>query len=289
MTAREAILARVRELPTLSASALRLGELAQDGRSSAADFEHAIRPDPALTANLLRFANVAYFGLRSRAESVKQAVTLLGVKRVSEIAAAAALAPVIPPRLGGYGVSASEFWLHCVAVAVLTERLTDELGLLRSERLFTAAVLHDVGKLAIGTSVELASGEILGRVRRDGEPLVAAERAVLGLDHGEVGGLVAEAWRLPTVAGTVARWHHAPGDAPPSADGGTIDIVHVADALAHSMGFGADAAELARAVDPGAEARLGIRPRSLERVASASVEEIHQLAALFGAPPGGRP
>lgn len=280
------ILERLKELPTLSATAARLAGLARDERSSVADFERVIRPDPALTANLLRIVNSAYFGLRSRAESVRQAVTLLGLRRTSEVAAAAALAPIIPRRLPGYEVEASSFWMHCVAVAVLSERLSGELGVRRPDLTFTAGLLHDMGKLAVGAFVAGSSVEILSRTREGGMDFVSAERAVLGLDHSQVGGMVAKVWNLPPAVADVARWHHAPGDAPEAADRLLVDLVHVADALAHSLGMGTDAGEMARKVDPAAEARLEIRARHLERVASESLEEIGELARQF-LPSGG--
>ncbi len=278
MIAPEMILSRVKQLPTLSASVVRLAELARDDRSGAADFEKVIRPDPALTANLLRIVNSAYFGLRSRAESVRQAVTLLGLRRTSEVAAAAALAPVIPRRLPGYEVEAPVFWLHSVAVAVLSERLAGELGVKRPDLTFTAGLLHDIGKLAIGAFVEGASAEILARVRGGGLAFVSAEREVLGVDHTEVGAKVAEAWRLPPAVADVARWHHSPGEAPAGEDRILVDLVHAADALSHSLGLGTDVGEMSRTVDLGAEARLGIRARRLERVASESLDEIRDLA-----------
>jgi putative nucleotidyltransferase with HDIG domain len=279
------ILSRLRSLPTLSATAVRLSALARDERSSAADFEKAIRPDPALTANLLRIVNAAYFGLRARVDSVRQAVTLLGLRRTSEVAAAAALGPIIPRRLPGYEIDASSFWQHCIAVAVLSERLSAELRVRRPDLIFTAGLLHDLGKLAIGAFVAEASGEILLRVRQGGISFASAERAALGVDHAEVGAALAEWWKLPPAVADVSRWHHAPAEAPETADRLLVDLVHVADALAHSLGMGADVGEMARKVDAATEARLGIRSRRLEHVAGESLEQIRELERQF-APAG---
>jgi putative nucleotidyltransferase with HDIG domain len=281
------VLARVRQLPAPSASLLRVSALARDERSSASDFEQAIRPDPALTANVLRIANSAYFGLRCRAESIRHAVALLGVRRIAEVASAAALAPIIPACVPGYEMSASDFWRHSVAVAVLAERTAAALKLDRCDGLFTAALLHDVGKLAIASFVASASGEILAR-SRDGETLVRAEHHVLGLDHAEVGAAVAEAWCLPDAAAAAARWHHAPGQAPEGSDRRAVDVVHLADALAHALGLGADVGELARDVDGGASARVALSAQALERVAAESLEEIADLTALLAGTSGGK-
>ena len=282
----ESVLTCLEKLPALPAAAIRVSELARDERSSAVDFERVIRPDAALTANVLRFANSAYFGLRSKVESVRQAVALLGLKRTSELAAAAALGPIIPSRLPGYEIDASGFWTHCMAVAVLSERLATELRLEHPDLIFTAGLLHDIGKIAIASFVSNCAQEIMSRVH-GGLAFVSAERAVLGVDHTEVGSAMAVAWKLPTAVADVARLHHAPGEAPAGTDRVLIDLVHAADALAHALGLGRDAGELARAVDPGAEERLGIRARFLERVAGKSVDEIRELAQLFAPGRGG--
>jgi putative nucleotidyltransferase with HDIG domain len=273
-------LERIKKLPTLSAATGRLAALIRDERSGAADFEKVIRPDMALTANLLRMANSAYFGLRCRAESVRQAITLLGLKRVFEVAASAAFAPVIPRLLPGYEVEAAAFWLHSAAVAVLSERLALELRCGTPDLLFTAGLLHDVGKLVVGSFVAEEQGAILRRVRQ-GQSFIAAEKEVLGLTHAELGARVAEAWSLPPAVAWAARWHHEPTAAPPEVDRNLVSLVHAADALAHQLGFGADTGELAREIDSAAEGRLGLKARRLEVVASGSLESIREMGNLF--------
>jgi putative nucleotidyltransferase with HDIG domain len=279
------VAASVRALPTPSAAVARLHALARDPRSSAADLDATIRPDPALTANLLKLANSAHFGLRHRVGTAREAIALLGVRRVCEVATSAAFAPLIPDRLPGYDVDARAFWGHCVAVAVLAERvaLAGDRGARRGapDLLFTAGLLHDLGKLAVAAFVAEGAGAILGRVRSGG-PFAAAEREVLGVDHGEVGALVAEAWALPPPVAWAARWHHAPAAAPEEARP-LCALVHVADALAHSLGLGADAGELARAIDPEAARLAGASVRTLERVASESLDAIGEMTRALGA------
>jgi len=283
----EQVLARVKKLPTLSTTMARLWTLAKDDQAGAADFEKVIRPDPALTANLLRVANSAYFGLRCRAESVRQAVTLLGLKRVCEVATSVAFAPVIPARLPGYEVDASSFWTHSVAVAVFSEKLAKELSIGTPDMLFTAGLLHDIGKLVVGVFVADEQGEIMRRVRA-GTSFVEAERAVLGTDHCALGAMVAQAWSLPPAVGWVARWHHRPADAPPDVDGKLVGLVHAADALAHAMGFGADSGELAREIDGSVEQKLGVKARRLEAVAGSTLDAIREMGSLFASSSGGQ-
>jgi putative nucleotidyltransferase with HDIG domain len=276
------ILAHVDRLPAFPTSAIQLSGLLRDERAGAPEVEKVVRPDPSLTANLLRMANSSYFSPRSRAETVRQAVALLGMKRTFELAVGAALARMIPARLPGYDLDAKAFWLHCVAVAVLSERLAKETRAASPDLLFTAGLLHDVGKLAIATFVAGAAPEILVRARA-GIDFVTAEREVLGVDHCEVGARVAETWKLPPAVAWAARWHHQPTAAPEGVNRTLVDLVHAADSLAISLGLGNDVGEMARTVDPGVWLRLGLQVRRMERVAGESLESVKGLAQALEA------
>jgi len=275
------ILSHVNRLPAFPASAARLAALLDDERAGAPEVEKVIRPDPALTASLLRIAASAYFSPRNRPETVRQAVTLLGVKRTFEVASGAALASMIPARLPGYDLEARAFWLHCVAVAVFSERLAKEIGGRSPDLLFTAGLLHDIGKLVISAFVQRESPSILLKARA-GMDFSAAEREVLGVDHAEVGAHVAATWHLPEPVAWAARWHHRPASAPQIADRSLVDLVHAADVLAISLGMGTDTGELARSVDSEAWARLGLNVRRMEAVASEGLQSVKELAAALG-------
>jgi len=279
--ATDLIAARVRNLPTLPGSVARLAALIGDERAGAADFEAVIRPDPALTANLLRLANSAHFGCRREIGSVGQAVAMLGVRRVFEVAVGASFARVIPPVVPGYGIEAVAFWTHCVAVGALAERLGRDLGHGVPALAFTAGLLHDLGKLAIGAFLLEEQARVRDKMRDGTAAFVDVEQAVLGTDHAEVGLVLAERWGLPAAIGVAARWHHEPGRATGGDEPLLADLVHVADCLAHALGYGADLGELRREVDPGATERLGVRAGRLEHAACEAVEGIRDMARLL--------
>jgi putative nucleotidyltransferase with HDIG domain len=278
------IVARIRSLPTIPDAVARLSALARDERSDAGDFEQVIKPDPAMTANLLRLANSAFFGCRREVTSVRQAIALLGVERVFEIASSAAFARTLPARMPGYNVPADAFWTHCIAVAALSERLAKELGFKAPALTFTAGLLHDAGKLVIGSFLVDESARLASSLHVENTTLVDAEHLVLDTDHTEVGALVVESWDLPPAIGRAARWHHRPSDVPTEADGVLVDLVHASDCLAHSLGFGADVGELSRRVDPRVTERLGIKARRLEHVASESIDQIREMGQLLKQP-----
>jgi putative nucleotidyltransferase with HDIG domain len=279
MSAVEQIMKRVKTLPTLPTAVARLAQLLADERSSAAEFEAVMRPDPALTANLLRLANAVLVRPVDEVASVRQAIVRLGLRRVFDLAAGAGFARSLPNFLPGYRLSAAEFWRHCVAVASLGERLAATLRLPASDFVFTAGLLHDVGKLAVGAFLEEDFAAL--RPLLDEEPITffEAEQTVLGADHAEIGARLAAAWGLPAAIAAASRWHHAPDNAPSEAPQQLIDLIHVADNLAHSLGFGSDVGELRRAESPDAVVRLGLTVRAIEEAAADAAPAVQQLCA----------
>lgn len=272
---------RLDALPTLPAVVARLRELLQSERTGVAQLEALLRPDPALASNVLRLANSAVFGRRQKVTSVRQAIAFLGTRRIFDAVTSAGMLRVIPPELVGYELSAREFWRHSAAVALLAEHLAGVLGARDVEGVFTAGLMHDLGKLAVCVFVADHAAELLAQIRGARLSLIDAERAVLGTDHAAVGAALAERWDLPPVVVSVCRWHHAPLDERiEAATQREVDLVHVANGLAHSFGLGVDVAELARSLDARVIARLGLSNEQMERAAAASLQPIEELCAL---------
>jgi putative nucleotidyltransferase with HDIG domain len=278
MIERTKILAGIKKLPAFSSTVVRLSTLVNDPETEPGEFEAVVQPDMALTANLLRMANSAYFGLSRRISSTREAITLLGVRRVFELGAMAAVEAVVPETLPGYGIDASVFWNHSVAVAVIAERLAKERKLAAPALTFTAGLLHDIGKLVIssfltdhieGLRSELASGNTA---------LVVCEQRLLGADHAQIGAELALVWNLPEEVMKAVALHHTPDTANEGRGDVMVDLVHAADCLSHAMGFGADVGEMHRQVEDAAIARLGLRHSDLEHVASRALPEIEGLS-----------
>jgi putative nucleotidyltransferase with HDIG domain len=275
------ILKRIEDLPTLPSSVARLAALLQDENARAAEFEEVIRPDPAMTANLLRMANTPFFGSRQKVASVSHAVAVMGTKRAFEATAAAAFSNVIPVHIPGYRMDARGFWSHCASVAILSEGLSRELDVEAPALTFTAGLLHDIGKLVIGAFLYEAWTPVVAAMRLGDTPFVEAEQAVLGTDHTEVGASISDHWDLPEIIATAIRWHHTPGEVPSEADQNLVDLIHAADALAHLVNQGVASNNLSRSIDPEVVDRLRISHQSLHRVAEESLEQIRRASGAF--------
>jgi len=277
--AKDRLVARIKQLPTLPGAVLGLHRLLQDKSSTAKAFEDLVRPDPALTTNLLRLANSAHFRRDRDVDSVRQAFVVLGARRFCDAVTSVALSSVIPTHLPGYGIPARDFWLHCIAVGILTEKLAHDLKRPVPDSVFAAALLHDLGKLAISTFLMETTDEVLQAMSCQHLSMANAEHAVLGLNHAELGAMLAQTWGLPALVVQSARWHHDPDGLDHESTRDVVDLIHVADLLSHMLGLGADVGELGRSLSAGTHRRLGMAARQIETVACAT-EEIHE----FGMP-----
>ncbi|MFH1843432.1 MAG: HDOD domain-containing protein [bacterium] len=281
MISQAELLNRIQSLPTLSLTVARLAALLRDVNTTANDIEKVLTPDPALTGNILKIVNTAYFAPRREVTSVRQAIVLMGHENLFEAAASSAFHGILPDRLPGYDLDAASFWQHSVAVAVLGQNLARDLSREATGLIFTAGLLHDLGKLAICSFLLEAPEEIALYLAEEGNDFAGAERWALGMDHAEVGGKLAETWQLPETIACAARWHHQPDAAPSDVDHSLVDIVHVADCLAHTLGFGADVGGLARRVESGVTDRLGIQSQDLENLTATAMEQILEMGRVF--------
>ena len=94
-------------------------------------------------------------------------------------------------------------------MSVAAEDLVKELKLDEAGDIFTAALLHDMGKVIMGEFLQDQLEEVY-RQAAGGIPFEEAEQRVLGTDHAEIGSRILEKWLLPEEVALAVRWHHQP-------------------------------------------------------------------------------
>ena len=204
----QALRRRVRELPALPQAAMAAAAALRDERSSSAHCSELIGRDQALAARVLRLANSAFYGVPGRVGSIRDAVQLLGRRTLSSVLTVATLsqqfhaADCLPFSFAG-------FWRHAIGVALAARGLARALD--HDEDLaFTVGLLHDIGNLALATHFADATAHAIAHARAADASLHAAERSLLGIDHADVGALVAAHWQFPAGVVAAIAGHHAP-------------------------------------------------------------------------------
>ena len=186
----------IKSFPGMPGTAVRLLALIDDPAMRVSQIEEILRHDPGLTANVLRLANSAYFGIPSKVGSIRQAVILLGLKHMIQMVIAACVGAIMDKPVPGYDLPPGELWRHSIAVSVAAEGLVKELKIEAAEEIFTAALLHDVGKLVLGDFIKDEFKQIETAVSQ-GISFEMAEKIVLGTNHAEIGARILTDWLLP--------------------------------------------------------------------------------------------
>jgi len=272
------IIAKVESFPSLPCATTKLLSLLDDPNAAVAEIEEILRMDPGLTANVLKLSNSAYFGFASEIGSVHKAIVLLGAKRLMQLVMTSCVNSVMTKSVPGYDLSPGEMWRHSIAVSVAAEGLIEELNAPEADEIFTAALLHDVGKLVLGEFVKDDIKKIEKIVSKD-VSFEVAEQIALGTNHAEIGAKILESWGLPSEIVSAVRWHHDPDAADETST--LIDIVHVANVLCLMIGIGVGREGLQYKPSPVVTERLGIKSAHLEKVASHTLDWVSELEDVF--------
>lgn len=163
--------------------------------------------DPGLTSKILRACNSAAVGLSEPVLDVSEAVNRLGVEFVYNLAASVCGGSSF--HSGTRPDLASELWQHSVTSAFAAEILAADLELDRGT-LFTAALLHDIGKMVLAEKWQDSYWNMVEQTEGAPHELPQQERQTFQFTHGELGGRVLAHWKFPPAIATSVWQHHAP-------------------------------------------------------------------------------
>lgn len=186
----------VTRIPALPQSAIRLLQLSQSDDAGPPEFARIIESDPGLMGQVLRFVNSSYFGFSREIGSIQQAITLVGIRSITNFSLWSAVFGLIPnPRVGSFNLNA--LWQDSLRRAIFARLLGRALKVPDADDLFAGALLQD---MAIPLLLEQAAESyvpIIERRASEQRRLSIVEREAFGWDHAEAAALVARNWNLP--------------------------------------------------------------------------------------------
>jgi putative nucleotidyltransferase with HDIG domain len=280
VNARNDILLQVRKVPSMPSVVIKLRQYLSDPEVSFDELAKVIEYDPGLTANLLQLANSAYFGWSGKIKTVREAITRLGTNRIFQMVLCMSVAPLVRKPINGYDMDSDGLWRHSIAVAICAEQLVRVLHLKDVDEAFTAGLLHDMGKILLGTFVEIDDEPIKALVETDGMSFNVAEKKVLGIDHAEAAAELLRYWNLPEKVVAAARWHHDP-EAAPAEHRRIVDLIHVSDAICLRQGWGAGSDGSRYHHEERADRRLGLGFKVEEEVTARVKAGLEDLKDVF--------
>ena len=207
---RSEISRKITELPPFSPVLNKLVATLANDNISFMEVGKLIEQDTVLAGNVLRMVNSAAYNLRSNATSISYAVSVLGIDKLRNMALAIAVSRMWNGLKPAAGWSAARFNHHSLATALLADGIAMNLRVQYPEGAFLAGLMHDLGKVVIATGMPAEYEEIEREHIRTGEPWIACESKILGLDHASISAMALEQWKLPDLICRAARMHHYP-------------------------------------------------------------------------------
>jgi len=284
MTVRlDSVIEQVELLPPLPGTAVRLMEAITDSQARIDQIIEIIQYDQNLTSQVLRLCNSAFFSLSRRIGSLRDALAYLGSRQLMQLVLGVHCNAILQKAQPGYGLMVGMLWQHSSAVALASERLGKEIQPDSPETLFTAGLLHDIGKVILGKFLADDYQRVTDLLDESPITFHEAEREVLGYSHTEVGELLTRRWQLPEQIVAATRYHHEPasysgGDAEART---TVDLVHLADSLALTMGVGVGNDGLLYSIDPGLIREYHLDERTLDQIRAEVLTELQDLEKIY--------
>ncbi len=233
------MLSNFEELPTIPDILFQILKILDDPDSGASDLAEVVRLDAPLTARILRLANSPYYSSRGDMADIHRCIAVLGYRTIRQVAICVSVATsVVSAAARAKGqLDYKELWRHSVATAALAKHLAEMEGTNDPEEIFTAGLLHDLGKFILEIYSPQSYGQVIRSCRERDLPLVEMEREEYGFDHAVLGEAFGFSWRFPGLLTRCFGHHHDQPQAmnEPGSEGHAVALVALADFLAHTL------------------------------------------------------
>ncbi|MBK1719791.1 GGDEF domain-containing protein [Thiocystis violacea] len=266
-------------LPTLPGVAVRILEMGRDPDVHIGVLAGVLARDPALSSRILRVCNSPLYAKRRTTSNLHQAVMLLGLNSTMTMALSFTLSEVYHVK-ASHRRTLDHIWRRSIIAALISRLLGEEMGLGSLDELYLAALLQDLGILALHASLPERYGPLLESFEtHDG--LIELERQALGSDHGEAGAWLMRHWELPERLAVTAEAVHDPDDPRlPEELKASVHCVTVAGQLADFF--------LSEGRAPGLDAAassarrwLGLEEAAMESLVDRALQALPEMSALF--------
>lgn len=259
------------QLPALPQALAGLLEACNDPERDILKIGAIVARDVTISAKILRLANSAFLGARSKFLDIEQAVIYLGIDTIRNLAVSIAVHESFKKPQPQF-LDLEAFWHHSLLTALLAKELAETTGYPDPAETYLAGFLHDIGKYVLSLHSDRQYAELLKRCENP-EELLHEEIISLGISHAEAGARLILHWNLaPSLAQAIALHHVPPTDLPDDQPVARIT------ALAYRLAEGED--DLAEMVVAGQRLALA----ELAELRARQQEKVRVVAESLGIP-----
>ncbi len=230
------VVGKIHNLPTPPIVFTQVTRVINNPNTSAYEIASIISEDPALTAKVLKLTNSSFYGIPRTITNVKQAIVILGLEAIKSLVISASVFEMFSKNSKLDIDYLEQFWRHSLSVALMAKiicRKKRPPSLQEAELAFSAALLHDIGKLIIISHLPREHEKIVRLLENDrGCPEYHAENEILGFTHADIGSYLAARWNLPESICEPILNHH---NSEVIIGGKNTALIHLANHLAYQM------------------------------------------------------
>jgi putative nucleotidyltransferase with HDIG domain len=277
----ESIISNLNQLPSIPDVASKVLTMATDPDVSFKKVAEEIAKDQAITTNILKLCNSAYFSKGKEITSIDRALVTLGLKEVKDVVIVAATKAILNKTIIGYDLAKGELWKHGLAVGIMSKKIARQKNRKDiADIVFTGGIIHDIGKTVLAIYVQNTYKDILDTVEKNSIPFQQAEKEIMGYDHQEIGERVLTKWKFPEVLKAIVQFHHQPDRAPDEFKPYT-SIVHIANTICLMAGIGIGSDGLYHELNDAAINTIKLSDQDLETFYAEIPEMMNQAKELI--------
>jgi two-component system cell cycle response regulator len=267
-------------LPSLPAVASQVLELTRDPDASLSKIASVVQNDQALASKILKTVNSSFYGLSKPCPSISRAMGYLGLNTVKSLALGFSLVDMTRTTEQGFDLTA--FWRRSVYSAAGARRIAVLTDVCDPEEAFIAALMQDIGMLALHTSLRTRYANLVRSTGGNHQQLPELEKLELGFDHPAVGAELAGRWRFPDSLVEPIGLHHSNSSSPQFTE--IVSTVLLANDIARITEQPSD--DTARNICTKARVLFEMKPKTALALTEQAMQDASELATLLGVKTG---
>lgn len=271
------------DLPSLPTVAMQVLDLTRDENVCIAEIARVVQNDQALSAKILKTVNSSYYGLATPCPTISRAITYLGLNTVKTLVLSFSLVDITKDASPGFDVH--DLWCRSLYASAAARRLAALTMMNDPEEAFIAALMQDVGMLALHTTLGRQYAEVVRKAGGLHGKLADIEREAFGFDHAQAGAELGKKWKLPKQIIEIIRHHH---DLPPQEHDHLLRLVALSSCIAEHALSNSDPERL-KQVHRNAKMWFNIDPEEIGHAIEQVKDDTAELARLFEVNAGSTP